>query len=312
MLTWLPAVLPRIKTAFLQSQRVTAVFTQNVRFAALPTEDPLPLAVPDVERPRFLKAAHFNMPELGVSEQDLVNILDEFDEQHVAESLTIEANYKTKKQVAQSSNPPDEIMHNASVRSSGEAVRQAIDGSRGATDRVVNYDRRVLGYARVTDSDPCYFCALLASHGLFYSKDAFAKNNPKRRSGRKSDADFIANPNARKDLPAGWIDVAKVHNNCRCTLRPVYTKSSGMDAAASHWLDGWKKVTEKNPFKSNMDHIKDFRDWVEAHPYQGNQFDLHQLDRDLKARRDSLLQAGFAEGSPQVLWAERSRRNLAA
>lgn len=307
---WLPAVLPRIRTAFLQAQRVQAVFTQNVRFATLPTEDPLPIRLPDVENPLTLSPGAFELPEVTLDPGvEPMPIFDEFDEAHVAESLTIEANYKTKKQMP---GPEEELMQKALVRSSGEAVRQALDGSRGVSENIRRRDRRVLGYARVTDSDPCSFCALLASHGLFYSADAFARNNPRRKRGRKSDADFIANPNARKDLPEKWLDVAKVHNNCRCTLRPVYSKAMGMDDAAKHWLKGWTKVTEANPFLSNDEHLALFKQWHAQNPYQGTQFDLHALEADLADRRDSLLDAGFSPDSPQVKWAERSRRNLAA
>ena len=311
MLAWLPTVLPRIRTAFLQSQRVTAVYTQNLRFASLPTEDPLPISVPDVEPPRTaLSPGAFDMPDLGDAlDEDVLPVFEEFPEAQVAESLTIEADFKTKKQMP---GPREELMEKALVRSSGEAIRHAMDGSRGVSENIVKRDRRALGYARVTDSNPCSFCAVLASHGLYYSKEAFARENPRRRRGRRSDAEFIANPNARKDLPKGWLDVAKVHNNCRCTLRPVYTKSTGMDDAANYWLDAWNDITADNPWATNAEHLRQFDKWHKANPYPGTQFDLYELERDLRDRRDSLLDAGFPPDSPQVYWAERAGRNLVA
>lgn len=301
MLLWLPAVLPRIRTAFLQSQRVTAVFTQNVRFASLPTEDPLPISVPDVELPRTaLSPGAFDMPDLGGAlDEGALAVFDEFPEAHVAESLTIEADFKTKKQMP---GPREELMEKALVRSSGEAIRQAVDGSRGVTENIARRDRKALGYARVTDSDPCSFCAILASWGAVYHKDSFKASNAK----------FRANAGRRGELPAGFTDVARVHNNCKCTLRPVFTKASDMDAAAKYWLNAWNKVTEKNPYLSNREQLRLFDKWHRENPFPGVQFDLHQMERDLRDRRDSLLDAGFAADSPQVLWAERAGRNIAA
>jgi hypothetical protein len=213
--------------------------------------------------------------------------------------MQIAADYQTK---AAMPGPEDELMQNALVRSSGAGIRHAINGSRGVTDNVVQRDKKILGYARVTDSHPCYFCALLASRGTVYSKDSFIESDPK----------FTANPNGAKHLPDGFLDIAKVHNNCKCTLRPVYTKSSAMDPAAKHWRDGWDDIYKADPYKANSQKLKDFRDWHEQNPYEGSQFDLYALHDDLTQRAEALADAGFAVDSPQVKWADQALRNLAA
>ena len=298
MKLWLPSVLPRIKTAYLQSQRVQAVFISNARFAALPTEDPLPIGVPDVEAPAGLSPGAFQMPDIG-SPANLLNVFDEFPAQDAATSMQIAADYQTK---AAMPGPEDELMQNALTRSSGAGIRHAINGSRGVTANVVQRDRKIIGYARVTDAKPCAFCALLASRGAVYSKDSFIE----------SDSKFTANPHGAKNLPDGFRDIAKVHNSCTCTLRPVYSKSSAMDSAAKYWRDGWDNIYKADPYKSNANMIKDFREWHDKNPFEGSQFDLHSLHEDLTQRAEALADAGFALDSPQVKWADQALRNLAA
>ncbi len=296
MSTWLPAALPRVKTAFLQSQRVTAVFTQNVRFANLPLEAPINLAFPDVEQPANLSRGAFQFPENGTDAA--LTVFDEFPEEDVKASLAIEADYNTKRQMP---GPEDELMRKALIRSTGAAVRQAINGSRGVT-RNLTRDRRVLGYARVTDLDPCAFCALLASRGAVFTKGSFDKSDP----------EFTPHPDATKNLPKGFSDVSKVHNSCRCTLRPIYTRSASFDEAATYWRNAWKTIYESDPYAGNAKHLAQFREWHKENPYPGAQFDLYALDADLAKRKEALLEAGFSPDSPQIRWVERSRQNLAA
>lgn len=280
-LLWLPAVLPRIRLAFLQSQRVTAVFTQNARFAALPTEEPLQIGVPNVELPAGLSPLAFEMPAFELT--DPLPVFEDFNPQAVAEKLTVQANYMTKKAMP---GPPEQLMNDALVRSSGEAIKRATDGSRGVSRQVLKRDPKATGWARVTDSDPCYFCALLASRGAYYKT---------KTSFKASDAKWDQHPDGAKDLPKGFTGIAKVHNNCCCTLRPVFGKSSGMDAAARYYRQGWNKVKDVN----------EFRAWLKRNPFPGSQFDMYSLRADLENRREALLDAGFDPDSPQVVWAEK-------
>lgn len=304
MAPWLAGVLPRIQTAYTQSQRLSAVYSQNVRFASLPTDTPLPISAPDVERPYGLSSGSFDMPDPG--SQKLVSVSDAFDTDRVKTSLLIQADYKTKLEMP---GTEDDLMHDALIRSSGTAVREAINGSRNVSRNVQNVDRRrVIGWARVTDSKPCYFCALLASRGAVYAKDAFSENYSKRRNGKKSDADFLSPQGSRDDLPASFSNIAKVHDHCKCTLRPVYSKSQSMDHAAQYYFKNW----DNTPGKNNSDQINNFRKWLKDHPYQGTQADLYSLKQDLHDRQMSLIQAGFSHDSPQVKWAAQQLNNLAA
>lgn len=324
--SWLPAVLPRVETAFFQSQRLSAVFNANVRAAELPLEPALVMDVPDVQFSEGVPRISFEMPPVdeppGV-EQVRVQ-LPEFSRDEVATSLTIEANYQTKRAMP---GPEAELMRNALVRSSGAAVRQAMNGGRGVTNEVMRVDRRVVGFARVTDNNPCAFCALLASRGAVYGKGAFARSDSAREADRANPkSTWAKNPEAARDVPDGWTNVAKVHNNCRCHLRPVFANESRWDAAARHflqlWEDRWKNsgetkqeaidaVLSTNPKMSGYAlsraiDLRAFKRKLEKNPFKGSQFDLNTMRRDLTARREGLLDAGVTPNSANFRWTERS------
>jgi hypothetical protein len=53
----------------------------------------------------------------------------------------------------------------------GTAARIALDGARTTTLLTMQDDPIAVGWYRVTDDDPCAFCALLASRGLVYKAE---------------------------------------------------------------------------------------------------------------------------------------------
>lgn len=365
---WLPAVLPRVETSFLQSQRLSAVFNANVRAAELPAEIPLAFDLPYVEIPLNMSPDSFDLPpgvnieptrdptlpaaevpaaldteSQRVIEQiargvqagtpkwvlDQIQRLDDirtgratqpridlqkFDRADVAKSLTIQANYMTKRAMP---GPEEELMRNALVRSSGAAVRESLNGGRGVTDRVMKKDRKVIGFARVTDSNPCALCALLASRGAVFGKGSFIGTDKK----------WKLNPEAARDVPDGWTNVAKVHDNCRCMLRPVYANESVWDDGARHYLDLWNNL---KPTAQDYEAIRKqypdmkgylferavnrraYRRAVDANPFRGNQFDLNQMSADVRDRMNALLDAGIPADSPQIRWHESTLNKFAS
>jgi len=379
---WLESVMPRVETAYLQSQRLAAVFTAYVRAAELPTDPPLLIDVPEVQFSPYIRADSFEMPPLvekpirpPLPDVELVQevveevsdvvpepaplpdlppdvvaqlergrrlgtpqfVLDrieflarrqqgidvqEFPRRDVATSLTIEANYATKRAMP---GPEERLMRDALTRSSGAAVRQAMNGGRGVIDLAAAQDEKIKGYARVTDGDPCAFCALLASRGAVYGKGSFINTDRQVEEARQS-GEWSLNPDAARDVPAGWSNVAKVHNNCRCHLRPVYSTESTWDAAGEHFKAVWysrgdyinsedtlelvDKLKRRNPDIKGYEiqravDLLAFKRALAANPFQGNQFDLAQMRDDLRGRRAGLLDAGFDPTSPQVAAAER-------
>lgn len=293
------AAVPIVETSFLQSQRLATAFNANVRFVDLVFEIPLLFDVPDVQRPTGVGVDSFRVPDLrvGGAEQRTVP-LQQFDRADVVKTLVIESNYMTKRAMP---GPEEEIMRAASVRTAGAAIRESLNGGRGVTDRVLRTDRRVKGFARVTDSNPCPLCAVLAARGAVYSKGSFIN----------SDKEYLPHPDGARDTPEGWTNVAKVHDNCRCQLRPVYTTLDGMDAAAKHYKYLWDEFV-KNRRGTRKQRFNWFAEKVKENPFDGNQFDLNLMQRELQDRTDGLLDAGLSPSDPRVRFASSMRRQIAS
>jgi hypothetical protein len=67
---------------------------------------------------------------------------------------------------------------NALVQVLGAVARHTLDGGRGQLVASAAADRQALGWARVTSSQPCAFCAMLASRGPVYRSKATADFQP--------------------------------------------------------------------------------------------------------------------------------------
>src|SRR5207344_1731444 len=87
---------------------------------------------------------------------------------------------------------PEEARDTALARTSGSLSRQVLNGGRETILRSVAEDKEALGYTRVTDGNPCAFCAMLAGRGPVY---------------KKSTGDFQA------------------HDECGCYAEPFYRGS---------------------------------------------------------------------------------------
>lgn len=93
----------------------------------------------------------------------------------------------------------------------GTSSRIALDGGRTTILNTVLADRVALGWYRVTDGDPCAFCALLAARGLVYKQHSFDASNARFHG----DGDF------------------KVHNDCGCSLAPAFTRDQALPDISS-------------------------------------------------------------------------------
>lgn len=96
------------------------------------------------------------------------------------------------------------------VRMSGAATRHVLDGGRETIMRTAASDSRAQGWQRTTTSDPCAFCAMLASRG------------PVFKSRQSATAGSVFSQ-AVMDFRA--------HDHCSCNAEPVYRGSSPPDEA---------------------------------------------------------------------------------
>lgn len=296
---WLSAVVPEVKTAYLQSQRLTAIYANDVRMASLPDEEPLAMHIPDAQVPDNVVHVNFDrslIPDVAADPELQPAIdFDEFPTADATVSLTITGNYGIK---AQMPGPEDDLMQNARSNSAGAGVRHAMNGGRNAVNNVMRLDRRVIGYARVTDVNPCYYCALLASRGAVYGKGSFTDANNR----------FTPNPDGPKGLPAGWIP-ARTHDHCRCSLRPVYAKSQAMDDEAKFYRDQWDANTRKWFWLDNKQQVEHFRKTYQ--PFDRPEPEIHDVREELQSRVQALSEAGHTRTTPQSMWAQRQLDQLA-
>lgn len=130
---------------------------------------------------------------------------------------------------------PDEAIDAAAVRLAGSMQYLAMEGGRGLVDAAVRTDERATGYARVTDNDPCSFCAMLASRGPVY-KSAKTAGDPRGGGDRYHDA-------------------------CGCVAVPAFTLKEDFVGVADRLYEDWLRVTRG---KGGQDARNVWRRWWDS------------------------------------------------
>lgn len=81
---------------------------------------------------------------------------------------------------------PEQAADAAAVRMSGSSTYLALEGGRDVMEQSIRHDERATGWSRVTDADPCAWCAMLASRGPVY-KAAVTAGDPRQGGNRYHD-----------------------------------------------------------------------------------------------------------------------------
>lgn len=152
--------------------------------------------------------------------------------------------------------------------------------------------RRAIGWARVTDDKPCYFCAILASKGAVYLSEGAFKHTDAKYSGKGT---------------------AKVHDHCMCSMRPVFSKADSKDARALFFEAQWKlhgKATASDSAENN------FRKHYVLPPPRSvsglSDVERERVLSDARDNRAALLARGYGANSPNVKFYDESLRRLSA
>lgn len=114
---------------------------------------------------------------------------------------------------------PFEAGRRVGLETSREAVEYVLDGARESIMNTVQVDDQAVGWYRVTDGDPCAFCALMASRGVAYKS--------------QSSASFGAHP------------------SCGCTAKPAFSVSKFGDVRSKQWNDLYRSSTRGHRDKLN-------------------------------------------------------------
>lgn len=296
---WIEAVLPKVESAYRDSQRAAQKFVIDYRHANLPRAAEIP-EITGIGS-RLTTAESSGVPSMSESLRRGTTWSQAAEPQR-AGSFTPELLRRgtawpqaqilhdtalpTRPTVAsllgtgpgelvkRSNEPVFSATIKARARSTMVAARIALDGGRRVVRRAVDLDGESIGWARVLNISPCYFCAMLASRGAVYKRDSF----------KASDDKFEGE------------GVAKVHDACRCGLRIVYSESDHRDSTSQQLWEQWKQHTKGHGGKEA---IKAFRrNYTPPLPPDTPRIDLHSL----LVQRDRLLSEGFAPDSSQVVW----------
>ena len=118
----------------------------------------------------------------------------------------------------------------------GAGIRHAQNGARDTVTQYVGRDARAKGYVRVTanDENVCFFCAMLAIRVYW-------------KAGSFDDSD---------DQFEG-IGTAKVHDACRCHMRPIYSMVLPNETIA--YRDAWAALSTEAIDGENRGALKNFR-----------------------------------------------------
>jgi hypothetical protein len=107
---------------------------------------------------------------------------------------------------------PEEALRIAGVTLSGSISRLVLGGGRDAILGNVRKDRQAVGWARLTDKDPCAFCGMLASRG----------------------------PVFRSKQTAGF----QAHDHCACMPVPAWNRDEAWLQHSRDLYEQWQKATE--------------------------------------------------------------------
>lgn len=149
-------------------------------------------------------------------------------------SLDVTGPVEFKKAIA-AGKTPQQAMDAAAVRLVGSAQYLALEGGRQVMQRSIEADDRATGWSRVTDADPCAWCAMLASRGPVY-KSAKTAGDPRKGGDR-------------------------YHDHCGCQAWPAFTNDEPFIGVAEKLYDDWLRVTRGRGGKHA---VNAFRRWWES------------------------------------------------
>lgn len=197
---WLALVIPRLENEAEQGARRAAALASRIRA---------------LEAPR-IPALTFD-PRPGSNREQIrksLQVVGPF------------AHYNKMRDIRRADLPPSQAralekraLETVSKNLTASAVRHALSGSRNTTESVVAQDRTALGYIRVTQAKPCFFCAMLASRGRIFSEDSFDMSDPR----------FIGPGNA------------KVHDGCGCHLKASWIDKDPALERNQRYVDFWEE-----------------------------------------------------------------------
>jgi hypothetical protein len=140
------------------------------------------------------------------------------------------ASYQRAIRAAKSPEQARDIM---TTTMTGASTRLVLEGGRQVIHDAVMGDEHAIGWARITDPDPCAFCAMLASRGAVY--------HTRMTAGGKANKRFVGD------------GMFKFHNNDACLAKPIFDPDDEALKVADELYDRWLRVTRASPHMKMID-----------------------------------------------------------
>ncbi|MFC7753007.1 VG15 protein [Tsukamurella soli] len=240
-----------VADAYEQSQVAADQFVRELRAAVHPEAEPLPAlhlpSQPEVMAPvgdRFPVGAviRAGAPDTG----RIARIMDLAGPNAALERMPA---------------PTNVAMTDGLRSAQGVATRMALTGGRKVVLQHQYLDKTIQGWERVTEPGCCAFCAVLASRGPVFKESTFPTE-------RLPDGSYATRSrNTGKTFTSGVNDLsesavpAAVHNNCRCTLRPVFkNEPQSFQAENKNLKKLWSDTTKGLHGKAALNAFRRFWD----------------------------------------------------
>lgn len=145
---------------------------------------------------------------------------DEVDPRQLVTSLSVTGPVRIK-YLTERAVEPETASRMALRDVSGAAGRHVLEGGRGMVDRLALVDERAIGWARVTDGDPCAFCAMAAGRGfVFRSREAALRTTARSKRGPGQ----------------------KWHDGCGCGAEPAFSRDAPLPGKGAEYAQLWQDV----------------------------------------------------------------------
>jgi hypothetical protein len=137
----------------------------------------------------------------------------------IATSLYVTGEKATRKAI-DAGRAPEDATQAAFVRTSGAVTRHILNGGRDTILESVQRDVQALGWARITDGNPCAFCLVLASRGVVYKTEQTADFQAHDHCGCAAEPFYEGSKPARADEFLKTYDAAQQYGLEQGLLQP--------------------------------------------------------------------------------------------
>lgn len=145
-----------------------------------------------------------------VSNKADIRYVDPIELERTARALLVTGPVTVKRSIARG-NTINAAMSAGEFATLGAVFRLVADGGRDTIRDTARADPEVLGFARVTDGDPCAFCAMTASRGFVYKSEESAGG--------------------------------EYHDRCGCFAEPAYHFDDPLPGKSQEFSDLWEETT---------------------------------------------------------------------